>query len=238
MERENIIDKIRKLRALADNAAATVDEAAAAARAAELLIQKHALQEAELGAVSQEVLESIIDDDTPLTDWAKRQKVWQNVLLHAMAENYNCSNVMKRVGGISNIYTIGRASDIAVLRYQFAYFVVELTRLAHLLAPSDLKRGSGKTWHNSFYHGATDAIIASMKSAKKEVIKDASSTALVFISEHMRKVEELKAQKYPWSRTSHSARRLDPEAYEMGKMAGAGLQAKPALAPGVRGLLK
>lgn len=237
MERESIIDKIRKLRALAENAAATVDEAAAAARAAELLIQKHSLEEAELGAVSKEVLEAIIDDETPLTDWGQRQKVWQNILLHAMAENYNCTNVLKHTLSGANIYTIGRASDIAILRYQFAYFVVELTRLAHLLAPATLKRGSGKTWHNSFYHGATDAIIASMKSAKQEVIKDATSTALVFINEHMQKVEDFKVQKYPWSRTTKTKRHIDPEAYEMGKLAGSGLQAKPALAPGVRGLL-
>lgn len=238
MERENIIDKVRKLRALAENAAATVEEAATAARTAELLIQKHALEEAELGAVSQEVLEAIVDDGSPLTDWGKRQKVWQNVLLHALAQNYNCSNVLKRKDGALNIYTIGRPSDIAIMRYQFAYFVLELTRLSHLMAPDNLGRGSGKTWYNSFYHGAVDAIISSLKSAREEVRKQASSTALVFINERMREVELLKAKLYPWSKTVTTHSRFNPDAYEIGQLAGANLQAKPALAPGVRGLLK
>ena len=238
MDRENIIEKVRKLRTLAENAAATIDEAAAAARAAELLIQKHALEEAELGAVSKELLEAIIEDGNPLTDWGQRQKVWQNVLLHALAENYNCSNVLKNKDGNLNIFTIGRPSDIAVMRYQFAYFVLELTRLAQLLAPKDLRRGSGKTWHNSFYHGAVNAIITSLKAARKEARQTASSTALVFIDHHKAEVEALKAKLYPWSRTKQMGGSFNPDAYRMGQQAGGGLQAKPALAPGVRGLLK
>jgi Protein of unknown function (DUF2786) len=238
MERENIIDKVRKLRALADNAAATVDEAASAARAAELLIQKHALAEAELGSASQGVMEGIINDDNPLTDWDQRQTRWQNVLLHALAENYNCSNVLKRKDGKLNIFTIGRPSDIEVMRYQFAYFVLELTRLAQMLAPRTLQRGTGKTWHNSFYHGAVNAIIDSLKSARTEVTKQATSNAIIFINNHMLQVEALKNKLYPDSRTVYTKTHIDRDAYEMGQQAGAGLQAKPALAPGVRGLLK
>lgn len=238
MDRENIIDKVRKLRTLAENSAATVDEAAAAARAAELLIQKHALAEAELDSVSQELLEAIIEDGNPLTDWGQRQKVWQNILLHALAENYNCSNVLKNKDGHLNIFTIGRPSDIAIMRYQFAYFVLELTRLAQLLAPKTLARGSGKTWYNSFYRGAVSAISSSLKAARKEVRQQASSTALVFIDKHKQEVEAFKAKLYPWSKTKQMGGSFDPEAYRMGQQAGGGLQAKPALAPGVRGLLK
>jgi len=238
MDRENIIDKVRKLRALSEDKAASIEEAASAARAAELLIQKHALEEAELGAITQELLEAIIDDPNPLTDWDKRQKVWQNVLLHALAENYNCSNVLKHKDGRLNLFTIGRPSDIAVMRYQFAYFVLELSRLAQLLAPSTLRRGSGKTWHNSFYHGAVDAIISSMKEARQEVRQQASSAALMVVDQRMEDVLALKQKLYPWSRTTSTSRRLDPNAYRLGQQAGSGLQAKPALAPGVRGLLK
>lgn len=238
MERQSIIEKVQALRNLAACKAATIDEAAAAARAAELLIQKHQLAEVELQAVSAEVAEAIVDDDNPLTDWGKRQKVWQNILLHALAENYNCSNVIRRKDETQNIYTIGRPRDIEMMRYQFAYYVLELTRLAQLLAPRDLRRGSGKTWFNSFYRGATSAIIESLKSARREVRQQASSTALVFINKHMQEIEQLKAKKYPWCSTKTFGGKVNPDAYRMGKQAGANLQVKPGLPSGVRGLLK
>lgn len=239
MERENIIEKVQKLRALAQNSAATVDEAAAAARAAELLIQKHSLAETELEAIRINV-EPIADDENPLTDWGQRQTVWQNILIHGLAKSYNCSSVMKWDKlGRPGIYAIGRASDVALLRYQYTFFVVELTRLAHALAPKTLTRGSGKTWHNSFYRGAVHAILESLKTAKAEVRAQANQAALIVVDQHMRAIEAFKAQKFPSSSTTTMASgHIDPDAYAKGMEAGANLNPKPGLGPGVRGLLK
>lgn len=238
MERENIIEKVRALRNLAENSAATVDEAAAAALAAEKLIQKHSLAETELTAL-RENAEPIVDDNQPLTDWGQRQTVWQNILIHGLAKAYNCESVFKwSKTGNPGIYAIGRASDVALLRYQYAFFVLELTRLAHNLAPKTLTRGAGKTWHNSFYRGAVRAILDSLKTAKAEVRAQANEGALVIIDQHMRSIEAFKAKNYPSSSTKQFGGYIDPDAYKTGMQAGANLNPKPGLGPGVRGLLK
>ena len=238
MERENIIEKVRALRNLAQNSAATVDEAAAAARAAELLIQKHSLAETEIAAIRENV-EPITDDETALTDWGQRQTVWQNILIHGLAKAYNCESVLKwDKFGHPGIYAIGRATDVALLRYQYAFFVVEMTRLAHNLAPKTLTRGAGKTWHNSFYRGAVRAILDSLKTAKQEVRAQATSAALIVLDQHMQAIEAFKAQKYPHATVKQFGGNLDPDAYQKGMQAGANLNPKPGLGPGVRGLLK
>jgi hypothetical protein len=238
MERENIIEKVRALRNLAQNSAATVDEAAAAARAAELLIQKHSLAETELDAI-RENAEPIMDDESPLTDWGQRQTVWQNILIHGLAKAYNCESIFKwDKQGHPGIYAIGRASDVALLRYQYAFFVLELTRLSHSLAPKGMTRGEGKTWHNSFYRGAVHAILTSLKTAKQEVRAQATSSALAIVDAHMQAIEAFKAQKYPHSKTVQFGGNIDPDAYAKGMEAGANLNPKPGLGPGVKGLLK
>jgi len=236
MDRESIIKQINALRALSQDKSATVAEAAAAARAAETLIQRHALAEAELGITS--ATEGIIDDNNPITDWDQRQTVWQNVLLSALAKAYECEVVFKWQDGRVNMFGLGRPSDIAIMRYQYAFFTIEIARLSHLLAPGDLTRGQGKHWHNSFYRGAVSSIAEALKSVKQEVRSQASSTALVFIDQHARSLAAFKSKAYPHSRTKQMGVRVNREAYSMGQMAGSNLNPKPGLPPGVRGLLK
>jgi hypothetical protein len=237
MDRENIIEKIRALRAQSQDKSTTVEEAATFARMAEVLIQKYSLAEVEL-EMTKISKEDIVDDGVPLTDWGQRQTVWQNILTHGLAKAYNCSSVLKwNEKGNPNIYAIGKPSDISLLRYQYTFFVVELTRLSHKLAPKNLGRGTGKTWFNSFYRGAVHAILASLKSAKEEVRTQASSEALVFIDQHLNAIEQFKAGKYPGSVTKQFGGNLDPDAYRKGVEAGSNLNPKPALAPGVKGLL-
>ena len=196
------------------------------------------MAETELDAIRVNA-EPIMDDEAPLTDWGQRQTVWQNILIHGLAKAYNCESVFRwSKTGNPGIYAIGRASDVALLRYQYSFFVLELTRLAHALAPKTLTRGEGKTWHNSFYRGAVHAILESLKTAKAEVRAQANSAALVIIDQHMKAIEAFKAQKYPSSKTTQFGGNIDPDAYKTGLQAGANLNPKPGLGPGVRGLLK
>ncbi len=235
MNRESIIDRVRKLRNL--TASNNLNEATAAARAAERLIQENALEEAEL-EVSQGVSETVMEDGQSLTDWDQRQCVWQNILLTTLCTAYNCSGVLKRNQGRIGYFAIGRPSDIATLRYQYAFFCLELGRLAHLMAPAGLNRGAGKHWHKSFYLGAVSAISRELQAARAETRAQASSTALAVVDQHQHEAAMLLAKLYPRSRhrAHHSA--IDRGAYELGQLAGSNLQAKPGLGPGIRGLLK
>lgn len=239
MERESIIKKVQALRAQSKDKAVTVEEAATFARLAELLIQKYTLEEADLESV-RVTREEIGDDESPLTDWDQREVMWQNILIHNLCKAYNCTSIIKwstqnKIG----MYAIGRKSDIELLRYQYAFFTVELVRLAHLMAPKDLKRGSGKTWYNSFYRGAVHAIVLSLESAKKEVRAQATSSSLIVVDSHIRALSAYRENKYGRMGGSKSiGGNIDPDAYAAGMQAGSNLNAKPGLAPGVRGLLK
>lgn len=229
MSRENIIDKIKKLRNLAENKASSVDEAATAARLAEEILQKHQIEEAEL-EITLGSSEQVMEDTTSLTDWKQRQTVWQNILLVHLCKAYNCEGVVKHVGSNLGFFAIGRPSDLATLRYQYSYFVLELTRLASALAPNDLGRGSGKTWHKSFYLGATRAIGDALDAVREEVKATASSSALAVINQHALDATALNRKLYPKNKVKQITTNFDCEAFELGKQAGSNLRAKPALA--------
>lgn len=236
MERESLIERVQKLRALSTSS--NLHEAAAAASIAEKLIQEHCLAEAELEIV-QGSQEKAHEDGMPLTDWDQRQTIWQNILLTHLCKAYNCEGLPKwgkdgRVG----YYAIGRPSDIATMRYQYTFFTIELTRLAHLLAPSYLRRGEGKRWHNSFYLGGVSAIGESLRKTKHEVRAQANSSALAVVDQHAADALALKKEKYPKCRTVTYNNSIDGDAYRLGKQAGSGLSPKPGLGSGIRGLLK
>ncbi len=236
MDRENLIEKVRKLRNLSTSS--NLNEAAAAARAAEKLIQEHCLEEAEF-ELAEGSQEFVVEDGLPLTDWNERQTVWQNVLLTVLSTAYTCEGIIKtnHLGKVG-FYAIGRPADIATMRYQYAYFVVEMTRLAHLMAPKTLTRGGGKHWHKSFYLGGVQAIRESLVSAKQEVRQQASSTALAVIDKHMEETQNFFKEKYPKAKLVNLKSTINRDAWQKGHDAGSGLSPKPGLGSGVRGLLK
>lgn len=234
MNREDLIKKVQALRAL--TASSNLNEAAAAAKAAEKLIQTYALEEAEFEFTNGSN-EKVYEDEHPLTNWGQRQTVWQNILLTALGKAYNCEGLLKHKNGKIGYYAVGRPSDISTMRYQFAYFSLEITRLAAALAPNDLGRGSGKHWYNSFYNGAVKAIVDSLKASKKEVQNTAPSQALAIINKHAQDVADWMKVYHPRHHLVSMGGRFDPNAYSLGEQAGSGLQSKPAMNSGYRGLL-
>jgi hypothetical protein len=242
MTKQDIIERIKRLRNLAENAAASIHEAATAAKLAEELLQKHEIEEAEI-EFSTGSNESPEEDPTPITDWGQKQAVWENILATALCKAYNCQGVMKVIDDgtkrKTGFYVIGRPSDTQVVKYQMAFFVAEITRLAHKIAPKSMSKGEGKTWHHSFRRGAVHAICEALKEAKKEVQATASSNALVVLNKHRDEALDLKMRLYPRSRTvNFSSNNLDVNAYRKGIEAGKGIQQHTQIGSGVKGLLK
>lgn len=234
MNREDLIKKVNALRALSTSS--NLAEATAAAIKAEELIQKYNLEEAEFEFANGSQ-EKVYEDEHPLTDWGQRQNVWQNILLTAIAKAYDCEGLLKHKDGKIGFYAVGRPSDISTMRYQFAFFSVEITRLAALLAHNNLSRGSGKTWYNSFYRGAVRAISDSLKATKQEVQQTASSQALAIINRHAQEAADWMRVYHPNVGIVNKRGNLDVNAYNLGKQAGAGLNTKPSMGAGYRGLL-
>ncbi|NUP07781.1 MAG: DUF2786 domain-containing protein [Polyangiaceae bacterium] len=132
MSLEAVIAKVQKLRALAQSSNA--NEAANAAAAADTLIQEYRLSEADLEAkgASGEVPEEAVE---PLFDGGARSVSWRRVLAGRLARHYDVAAYIERnlLGNrqVDFAYrVVGRPSDVATLRYMFAWLGDEIERLA------------------------------------------------------------------------------------------------------------
>ncbi len=86
---EEVINKVRKLYALAE-ANTSENEAAVAVAAAEKLLQQYRLSRAEVDAHSDSYLESPAEDSEPIETYASRVPVWQQVVVGTLASHYGC----------------------------------------------------------------------------------------------------------------------------------------------------
>ena len=208
-----VIDRIRKLRALASSA--NVHEAAAAAAAAERLIQEHNLSEASVQVESEE---EPVTHDVVADVGGFRIVTWQSHLLHYLGRAYQACGFFQRKRGEGYVYkAYGRPADLATLRYQFAFFSAEITRLAALEC-----KGRGKTFANSYRLGAVAAIAEALSTVQRETRAEASSSALVVVDRRTDLAREARDNQNPDIKTrATSASRLDGEAYAAGKRAGA-----------------
>lgn len=213
----SILDKIRKLRALSQSS--NVNEAAAAAAAAERLIQEHNLSEAALhveGAADDEVTnENALDLGSTIVAWQS------NLIVHLMRA-YQISGFYEtsRSDGArsKSFVAYGRKEDIDTLRYQFAFFTAEVTRLA------ERTKGQGRTFANSFRLGAVAAIGEALQSARQATRSGATSSALVVVDRRAELAKEAMNAAHPKLRKRQaSSSRLDGRAYDLGKKAGAGI---------------
>lgn len=229
-KRESIVDRIRKLRVLA-NDPNSLEEATTAAKLVEQLIQKYQVDEAELIFQEGETETPKLDDE-PVETFGKRQNVWKNVLSLQLAKLYNCTTVFQRKSGSLGLYIIGRPSDIEIVKYNYAYLSLQITRLAEKLQPDNLFRGAAKGWRNSFYLGAVDSILATMEQEKQVSREQATSNALVVIDRHYNETMALQKKLFPSASEHGFNSRVDGNAYNVGYEAGKGLQSKPSLPGG------
>jgi hypothetical protein len=236
MNKLEAIEKVKRLRALAGNAASTIAEAATAAKIAAKILQENALIEADIEFISGSS-ELPIEDATSAAFWGSKQVVWQNVLLTNLCTAHSCSGIIKHKDSALGYYLIGRPADIATIKYQFLYFVVELNRLAILLAPK-MSRGEGKSWHNSFYTGAGHAISEALKAAKTEAQVSATSTAMVIINRHSEEANALQAKLYPKAKVVQHHVNINRDGYNAGYKAGSSLNTHGQIGGGSKGLLK
>jgi hypothetical protein len=246
----SIIDKIRKLRELSksDN----VNEAAAAARAADKLISEHRLTEAELNIADPGSAEKPIEDTGVLYESARVIR-WKANLAMLLADNYSCSvwNDWKRSrtvdlntgyvaygNQVSRYRLVGRKSDIEIVNYMFAWLSVEIDRLAKKNAS-----GRGMVYSQSYCMGAVSGIKEQLRLQKEATRAQAQasgqSTALVKLDERAKEAEialhtmhtNLKSKK------SNYQGGFNDGAYGAGKEAGRNIHLGKAL-PGQNKLLK
>lgn len=221
MTRENVLHRIKKLKALADDKA-NVNEAANAAAMAQKLIEKHRIEEAELFELTDEEDQEEVGEQDLETFNGTNMVRWRLDLANHLAYYNNCKTVSYRGNRRSKrqakMTIVGRPSDVSTVRYLFQSLTRDIERLCKRLRP----HGGGKSWSNSFRLGAVQAVSQKMKEAKAAARVGASTQALVRVDNAMNAVDAAmkemgvgKARKY----THH----VDPFAYQAGKRAGKNL---------------
>lgn len=179
MSIQGVIEKVQKLRKLARST--NEHEAAAAAAAADRLIQEHGLVEAQLQAEGKVEAEPVAEDKDPLTVWRGRAPTWQRQLASGLTRHYDCAAYLgwdyrhpTSTGGPGLRHNlIGRASDVAAVRYMYGWLSVEIERLAQT------HKGSGRSWLDSFRRGAVQGVLNKLYQSKKAARDEVEARAKV-----------------------------------------------------------
>lgn len=205
-------DILRKVRALLELAArATPHEAAAAAGRADALLQKRRLTMADVGQVDEAATETIGEEAAPLWEGTRTSRVHTR-LSAVLCEHYGCAawRTRHQLGGITmgvNLRIAGLPSDVAIVRFMFAWLSLEIGRLAAK------EKGSRVAFGHGCVTGIHEALVASRATVDAEHSSaHGASAAMVVASRH-------DAAKV-WVETVHAPRHPPPA---------------PSLSPGTAG---
>lgn len=194
----NVVDKILALRRLSENRSATAAEAANAAARVQELMLKHQITEASLGVIDQ----AVGWDRQPLYA-AKKNSKWRTSLAVGIA-NLNGCKALRGVSlhGMVQITLVGRASDVEVVRYLYAFLEREIDRLAKEYLKSEQRPyGSGMLIGESYRLGCVNRVVDRLQDQKASVVSEARESgqqaALVLVDAREAAVEEWVSKNAP-----------------------------------------
>jgi hypothetical protein len=183
MSIDNVIDKVRKLLALAGDAS-NAHEAAAASGLANKLIDEYRLSEADLEVSDEGHSEPIEEDDGYIYESGKVTE-WKKMLVRVLAHHYGCAhwNDTSYSGGrkVSRYKLVGKRSDIGLTRFMFTWLSAECSRLSQLEA-----KGMGRVFIASYCTGFVAGIAEQLSASRVKAQEHATSAAIVKIDERMK----------------------------------------------------
>lgn len=165
---------------------------------------------------------------------------WKGYLLHHITRANGCYFFYSRTPAWTaadgkakvTLTLVGKPTEVAVVRYLFAYVCDEIDRLSKIEA----KRlgGSGRTWHNNFKLGAVRTIGDRLKEERKMLAREAEmeaemdgGTALMLVKSGLARIEAASKDAEAFAKSkrklssgSRSRSRLNESAYEAGQRAG------------------
>lgn len=205
-----VIKKVKALLSLSSSA--NVHEAAAAAAAANKLIDQYRLSEADLDVQEEDAL---VEDDEPVYSTG-RVVSWKNNLVINLARHYGCAvfnNVLKPNGRKYSQYKlVGRCSDIKITKYMFSWLVSECSRLCE-----DEAYGKGKIFAQSYCQGFVAGVRHQLDLSREEAKKQASTNAIVKIDARAQEATDYMNQLHNLKKApGGSVARINPAAYDAG----------------------
>ena len=116
MATDDVVDRIRKLFRLAENAGATEGEAAAALERANALLIRHNLT---LDAIAVSAGEQpSITERRVRTGWAGS---WRGSLLGILAQHNLCSSIISRLGRVDTVIVVGRPANVQATHAMYGW---------------------------------------------------------------------------------------------------------------------
>ena len=167
-DKSKIIDKVRKLLALAsDND--SIEESAAAAAKAQALMEKHSILDAMVAGERQDADPTI----TSIIIWSGgKVPTWVLQLSMGLAEVNRCKvwyHAGRRSKGYNGyIKAAGTAESLEKMSVLLDWLISETNRLYVEDKPDVFDRSHGKRWANAFRLGASSTIVARLKEAAKQ----------------------------------------------------------------------
>jgi hypothetical protein len=216
-----VIERIKKLMALATHPSTNVNEAAQAAARAQELLFRHKLSMADV-EIETGVREGVgilnVDEETEL------QLKWKMSLMNAVAHGGYCKLVISRPFGdngkrFARFSIIGKPSDAQTVSYMYSFLLNEINRLC-----DELAAGKGFAFRNSFRVGATTAIyqrLADQRAAQERPAMNVTETALVIVKRGDAEIATFMAKKYGGKlKDSRGPRSSVASGFEAGRAAG------------------
>jgi hypothetical protein len=240
-----IIDRIKKLLALSESD--NVNEAAAAAAAAQKLMSAHGIEQAAIDAASGAVDEAV--DSDILFEHGARASTWKGIVAAALAHANGCAvyNFGRYGDGQRQVATmiVGPKGAASTVRYMHAYLVAEVDRLARAQDPGNSGANLGRAWYASFRLGAAMTISQKIRGSHAEVMGAAAASgeskdAIVLIEKRKDAVARIMAEKR--LSKARKATTSSSSGYAAGVVAGRGVSvgnsSRAALGAGSNGSLK
>lgn len=162
MNRADVLEKIRKLYALAGSS--NEGEAKAALQAADLLVQKYRIEQQELGGKPAFSL-----DLDPID--VGRGSVWRHLVLGALCYRYGVRTVIDPCG----TFMFGTEDDKAIVRVMYDRISAQLNAMAIAHA-----KGRGRLFADSFRTGVARAVCDMI--APEQATAPSDSTALATLN--------------------------------------------------------
>ena len=213
---EKLLDRVRKLLALAESP--NVHEAAAAAARAQAIIEEHRLQSILDRERAEEALQEGLDDgrDQPL-EAARRIRKWKSFLAARLAELNGCVAYTAGARGDQKLLLAGHPDDRAAVLEIWSWLVHRIETLSATHGP-----GQDRRWHDAFRIGAAETVAAGMAASRAGARAKLGATALVRVEPALaRRTEAVRA----YARERLHLRqgrglRVDADGYARGQVAG------------------
>ena len=181
-EMRTILDKIAKLKTLAERPG-TPEEAVAAIAAIQRLMLKHNMSEAQVDGATRNDERGFVKEEYDIG----AAMIWRRLLLISIARYTFCEVVFAYSGRGANI--IGEKHNIAAVKGLYEYLVDAVMRLADeswdKLDRWDRDNAKVRRWKNAFRIGAGDALRRRLKEqfeAQKKEAGESSVNALVVVN--------------------------------------------------------